>query len=57
MHAAMPDPGTTRDRTPFALPVIDRQRDVWPDHLAAGNSSFPADVERRPAFCRAGGTA
>jgi hypothetical protein len=55
MHIATPDPGTTRDSSPFARLLIDAQRDLWADHMAAGHSSFPVNVERRLAFCRAEG--
>jgi hypothetical protein len=56
MHAT-PDAGTTRDCSPFVRLLLDAQRDFWPDHMAAGYSSFPANVERRLTFCRAEGAA
>jgi|SRR6266536_217029 len=55
MHAATPDSRTARDWTPFVLLLIDAQRDFWPDRMAARFPSFPADVERLLAFCRAEG--
>ena len=55
MHTATPDPRTARDWTPFALLLIDLQRDFWPDRMAARFPSFPANVERLLAFCRAEG--
>jgi nicotinamidase-related amidase len=55
MHAATPDSRTARDWSPFVLLLIDAQRDFWPDHMAARFPSFPANVERLLAFCRAEG--
>jgi hypothetical protein len=56
MHTATPDAGTTRDWSLFAR-LIDAQRDFWPDHVAAGCSSFRANVECRLAVCSAEGVA
>jgi nicotinamidase-related amidase len=55
MHAATHDSRTARDWSQFALLLIDVQRDFWPDRMAARFLSFPADVERLLAFCRAEG--
>ena len=55
MHATTPDPAAPRDWRPFALLLIDAQRDFWPDDLAARFPAFPAAVERLLAFCRAEG--
>ena len=46
MHAATPDPRTARAGNPFALLLIDAQRDFWPDRMAARSPSLSADVER-----------
>jgi nicotinamidase-related amidase len=44
-----------RDWRPFALLVIDAQRDFWSEDVAAGFPDFPAKVERLLACCRAEG--
>src|SRR3954453_20557951 len=55
MHDFTPHPHTSRYWSPFALLLIDVQRDFWPDSMAARFPSFPANVERLLAFCRAEG--
>jgi hypothetical protein len=57
MHITTPDSGTTRDWSSFARLLIDAQRDLWPDQMAAAHSSFSARAERRLAFCCAEGAA
>jgi nicotinamidase-related amidase len=55
MHATTPDPAARRDWRPFALLLIDAQRDFWPDDLATRFPAFPDAVERLLVFCRAEG--
>jgi nicotinamidase-related amidase len=55
MHATTTDPRTARDWRPFALLLIDAQRDFWPDAMAAEFPALPAAVGRLLAFCRAEG--
>jgi hypothetical protein len=55
MHATTPDPAAPRDWRPFALLLIDAQRDFWPDDSAARFPAFPDAVERLLGFCRAEG--
>jgi nicotinamidase-related amidase len=55
MNSTTPDRRTTRDWRRFALLLIDVQRDFWPEHMAARFPTFPDNVERLLAFCRAEG--
>jgi nicotinamidase-related amidase len=55
MGTAIPDRPSVRDWRPFALLLVDVQRDFWPEHLAAQFPAFPANVARLLAFCRAEG--
>ena len=55
MHATRNDPRTARDWRPFALLLIDAQRDFWPEDVAAWFPAFPDAVGRLLAFCRAEG--
>src|SRR5436190_2148363 len=43
------------DWTPFALLLIDVQRDFWPDETAQDFPKFPAQVANLLTFCRAEG--
>jgi nicotinamidase-related amidase len=44
-----------RDWRPFALLLIDAQRDFWPESVATAFPAFPANVARLLACCRAEG--
>jgi nicotinamidase-related amidase len=57
-HTTRPTPSgdtaaqTARDWRPFALLLIDVQRDFWPETVAAAFPAFPANVARLLACCR-----
>jgi nicotinamidase-related amidase len=46
---------TARDWRPFALLLVDVQRDFWPESVAAAFPGFPENVARLLACCRAEG--
>ena len=54
-NGAAPTPQSPRDWGPFALLLIDVQRDFWPERVAAAFPAFPDNVARLLAFCRAAG--
>ncbi len=47
--------GTKRDWDPFALLLIDVQKDFWTDGIAQHFPDFPANVARLLSLCRAEG--
>src|SRR5437762_3255618 len=55
MNSTTPDRPTDRDWRPFALLLIDVQRDFWPEAIAERFPAFPGNVDHLLTFCRTEG--